>query len=443
MATERGLHRLLARPVDGASLAAFRGAFGLLMLGSTLRFIAKGWVTELYVQPAFHFPYFGLDWIRPWPSPWMHVHFAAMALLALLVAIGLFYRASIVLFFVSFTYVELIDKSTYLNHYYLISLLAFLMCFLPLHRAYSVDSWRKPSLRADTQPAWILGLLRFQIGLVYFFAGVAKLNPDWLLRAEPLRSWLPAHTELPIVGPLLGEAWVAFAMSWAGAIFDLSVFPLLLWRRSRPFAYLAVVFFHVVTWRLFHIGVFPWVMITITTVFFSPSWPRRILRPLGIRAPEPGITIERDARVPAAALAAWALLQIAIPLRAFAYPGPVAWTEEGFRFSWRVMLVEKNGQVDFQVRDPATGRTWVVHPREHLTPLQARMMSTQPDMILQYAHHLAASFREKGIDDPEVRADTWVALNGRPGRRLIDPDVDLARLSDGFAPKAWILPPDP
>ena len=167
----RALAARVAAPVDIASLALFRVLFGVLMAGAMIRFLARGWVREFYIEPTFYFSYPGLEWIRPWPGAWMHVHFIVLCLLALGVAFGFFYRICVTLFFLGFTYVELIDQTTYLNHYYLISLLSGLMIFLPANRAWSFDAWRKPELRADFIPAWALNILRFQVAVVYVFAG--------------------------------------------------------------------------------------------------------------------------------------------------------------------------------------------------------------------------------------------------------------------------------
>lgn len=443
----------LFEPADIASAAAFRIIFGLLNVIGVLRFFAYGWIDQLYVQPALHFTFDGFTWIKPWPT-WdlMYAHFAVLGVLALLVMLGCFYRPACLLFCLGFTYVELIDKTTYLNHYYWVSLISGLMVFMPLHRAASIDAWRRPALGADTVPAWVLWTLRGQIGLLYFFGGVAKLTPDWLLHAQPLKIWLAASTDVPVIGPLLGYTWVAFAMSWAGAIFDLSVPFLLLWRRTRPFAYAAVLVFHGLTARLFPLGMFPWLMIGSTLIFFPPEWPRRLKALLGERAaPRPAVEpAPRGSSRPTArqrfggaALATFFLIQILLPLRHWGYPGPVAWTEEGFRFAWNVMLIEKSGQADFRVTDPGTGRHWVVEPRDYLTPLQARMMVTQPDMIQEFSQLVAEDFRRRGIPGVEVRADVFVSLNGRPAERLVDPDIDLAAQPRGPAPKRWILPPAP
>lgn len=438
----------LNKKIDPASLVAFRILMGLLMTFSMCRFMAKGWVTELYTKPTYFFSYFGLDFIKPWPEWGMYLHFSVLALLGLMVALGLYYRASIILFFLGFTFIELIDKSTYLNHYYFLSLVTFLMIFMPLHRSFSLDVRRKPALKLEQFPAWPLYSLRLQIGLVYFFAGLAKLNADWLFEALPLRLWLPGHSDLPILGPLFLIPATAFLMSWAGALFDLTIPFFLSWKRSRPLAYVAVIVFHVLTWKLFRIGVFPWVMMLATLSYFSPSWPRKIWRIFSKWAEAIHDGTTSNARLnPSplsgfviAALGVFFLLQVAIPLRGYFLPGNILWTEQGYRFSWRVMLMEKNGSVDYQVFDPKTGQQWTVSPRVYLTPMQHKQMSTQPDMILALAHHIADDFANRGYPKAEVRARVRTSLNGRSNQDLIDPTVNLAQVEYGYGPQDWILP---
>jgi hypothetical protein len=283
--------------------------------------------------------------------------------------------------------------------------------------------------------------LRAQFGLVYFFGGVAKLNADWLLRAEPLSTWLARHADLPLLGALLQQRSTAFVMSWAGAALDLSIVPLLCMRRTRPFAYAALVVFHLLTARLFSIGMFPYFMLCGASLFFDPAWPRTLLAKLGMR--QPASAAWKAARpVPAWAMAFLAL-QVLIPLRHWLYPGDMCWTEQGFRFSWNVMLIEKNGSVDFRVVEPGTGRVFHASPRDYFTPFQTAMLAPQPDMVLQAAKVVAADYRARGVERPAVYADAFAALNGRPMQRLIDPDVDLARETDGLWNKPWILPMTP
>ena len=414
-----------------------------------IRFAAKGWIGELYLEPAHHFTYSGFWWVQPWPAWGMYLHFALLGLAALGVALGYKYRLSIIAFFVLFTYVELIDKTTYLNHYYWMSVVAALMIFMPLQRTWSLDArMHRPKETASMQ-AWVIWILRAQLAVVYIFAGIAKLNGDWLLEAQPLRIWLYSNSDLWLVGPLLREIWVAYAISWAGAAFDLTIVAWLLWRRTRPYAYAAVVVFHVMTWLLFPIGMFPWLMIAATLVFFPQDWPRsllsRLLRKEVRSAPEdPSRThsarIDRLSWLAVAALGVFALAQVAMPLRHLAYPGNVRWNEDGYRFSWRVMLTEKTGHVTFRIKDPESGREWLAYPHEHFTELQTDRMAYQPDMLAAAARFVEAELLDGKSGDLEVRADAFVSFNGRPAARFVDPRVDLTAVSPGIGSKGFVLP---
>jgi hypothetical protein len=436
--------KTLFEPIDLASLVAFRVLFGLLMSASMVRFLVKGWVEELYLQPTFFFTYPGFSWVQPWPAWGMYAHVALLALLALLIAGGWYYRVSTVLFCGLFTYLELLDQTNYLNHYYLISLISFLMIFCPLHRAVSLDAWRRRTSAPSTAPAGILWLLRSQIALVYLFAGLSKLNGDWLGHAQPLNIWLSAHTDFPFLGGLFGQVWVHYAMSWTTVIFELTIVGFLLWRRTRLLAYVMLVGFHLITLMLFHIGMFPWIMIVMTTLFFPPDWPRRWWRPRHAMTSSPPVIRTPPRRWQQRAGLTFALLyltiQCAVPLRPYAVPGYALWTENGMRFAWRVMLAEKTGHVDFEVRQPHSGRAWWVSPNDYLTPRQAKMMATRPDMIQRLAQTIAHDYRQKGLGDVEVHAAAYASLNGRPSQRLIDFEVDLAQTQEKLSGTPWGLP---
>ncbi|MCB0070171.1 MAG: HTTM domain-containing protein [Caldilineaceae bacterium] len=448
------LRTWLARPADILPLVVLRVAFGALMLWSTARFVARDWVHEFYIAPQFHFTYLGFGWVKPLPPAGMYLVFGLLAGCAVAVLLGWRYRLGVTLFFLLFTYVELLDKSYYLNHYYFISLLSFLLIWLPANGAWSLDARRQPALVRSTVPAWTVRALQVQIGLVYVFAGLAKLTPDWLIHALPLRIWLPAHSDFPLLGPLFDQVWTAYAFSWAGALYDLMIPFLLLWRPTRRPAFAAVVAFHVTTRLLFPIGMFPWIMITATLVFFTREDFAQALRWLGVHhfctwtvapVPQPDQgPVARSKRgwmtwAVVGVLPLFFVYQLVMPLRHWAYPGDVHWTEEGYRFAWKVMLVEKTGHVRFLVTETATGRKWPVTARTELTPQQEKQMAFQPDMILQYARHLAAQYAAAG-HAVEVRAEAYVSLNGRTGRLLLDPTVNLAAAHNDLGHKRWILP---
>lgn len=435
------LTQALNRPVDAASVAAYRVAFGAMLLISTIRFCAHGWVRQFYGVPTHFFSYWGFEWVRPLPLFGMYALYAVIAVAAACLMLGIAARAAAAVAALGFGYAHFCDKANYLNHYYLITLLFALLALLPVDREFSLRVWRRPRERMGQVRAWVLYLLRFQIGVVYVFGGVAKLNADWLLYAEPLRIWLSVNGELPVLGRILVEPWAAFLFSWAGALFDLCIVPLLSFRVTRAPAYALVLIFHVLTALLFRIGMFPWIMIVNATLFWSPDWPRRLLTRVLARAlpMQPGIAGAPLEAKASSIVAIYAATQILLPLRSALYPGDTRWTEEGFRFAWKVMLIEKAGSLEFEVEEPS-GRRSSVSPRQYLTPFQARMASTQPDMILQLAHWIARDCAARGVSPVRVFADSEVSFNGRPHQTMIDPKQDLASVRDGLAPKSWILP---
>jgi hypothetical protein len=322
------------------------------------------------------------------------------------------------------------------------------MCFLPANRSFSLDIWYHPEKTLKSIPNWTLGILKFQLGLVYFFSGIAKLNYDWLFDAMPMSIWLQAKTHWPILGSLFTEKWVAYSCSWAACIFDLTVAFFLLSKRYRTIAYFVLVIFHVITGLMFPIGMFPWIMILATLIFFSQDFHERIIVFLRLifNKQEKESTVNNFSvltgfkrNISSAFLIIYVLIQTVVPFRYLLYPGDLFWTEQGYRFSWRVMLIEKAGTAFFYVTDPKTGKRGEVNNCDFLTVNQEKMMATQPDLILQYAHIIKKEVESRGLKNPIINAEVYVTLNGSRSKLFIDPEVDLTKLQDNFKPKEWIL----
>ncbi len=433
---------------SAAPLAVFRISFGLMMLASIIRFWSYGWIEKLYLQPKFHFSYYGFEWIKP-IGDYTYLIFVICGFSALFVALGLKYRLAVIIFFLSFTYIEFMDKTTYLNHYYFISVLSFLMCFLPANGYFSLDAiLRKKHYKQI--PKWTIDSIKLLLGIVYVYAGFAKLNSDWLFRAMPLKIWLPSKYDLPLIGEsVMQQEWLHSAMSWSGMLYDLTIPFLLLYKRTRIFAFVVVVFFHVFTRVLFPIGMFPYVMIIGTLIFFDYKVHERILnvfrklfKSLKLKAAklETSNYGFSNQKIILPVLALFFAIQLLFPFRYALYPNELFWTEEGYRFSWRVMLMEKAGYTEFKVVNSETGSSFAVNNLDFLSPFQEKQMSTQPDFILEYAKHLERHFGSQGHQNIEIYVDSYVALNGRSSERYIDPKVDLLKQTESFKPKNWILP---
>jgi vitamin K-dependent gamma-carboxylase len=449
----------LFEPVDIASLVFFRIAFGVVIIYEVWLQFSRGWIKLDYIDPDYHFSYYGFGWVQQWPGNGMYFHFLALGVMGACIALGLWYRIATVLFFLGFTYVFLLDQALYLNHFYLLVLVSFLMIFVPAHRSFSLDALLRAGIRSETVPAWALWILAAQMGIVYFYGGLAKLNGDWL-RGEPMRRWLAGDTDFPVIGPLFTEEWMVFLFSYGGLLFDLLIVPFLLWRRTRYAAFAFALVFHLTNAQLFDIGIFPWFAIAATTLFLPPSWPRQFagsLRGLWRNSRRPASESEdrepREEDAPAAPtrlgvrqwivvslLGAFLAVQLLVPLRHFLYPGNVNWTQEGHRFSWHMMLRTTKGVATFHATDPESGRTWTIDPLDQLSVRQTIHVVMYPDMALQFSHGLADSFRAEGYEQIEVRANVVASLNGRESQHLIDPTVDLAAQPRTLAPSTWILP---
>lgn len=454
------MKRWLWQDIDIASLVFFRIIFGLLgfadLCGGLFYY---HWYKDAYNPEQLQFKYYGFEWAQVLPEPFMTLFFVFGLALALAVAIGWRYRITAPLFAMAATYYFLLEKAHYLNHAYFFCWLAWAMAILPAWRSTSADIRRQPTQRSDTTPRWTLALLCFLMGVVYFFGGIAKLNPAWIGRAMPLQLWLASKSDLFLIGPLLAQEATAWFMAWGGVAFDLSIVFLLCWRRTRVLGFGLVLFFHITNHLVFNIGIFPFLSIALSALFFAPYWPRNLLFWAASRwhwLYRRSATYRRSIRaVPEKATGFWQrqsnyrrpiLLGLGIvmfthtvlPLRHHYFPGDVAWTEEGHRYAWRMMLRTKRGRGHFVIKNLQDGSESKARPSE-LGDKQRRKLWTHPDMILQYAHHLRDQAKQNG-KDIAVYANIKVKLNDGSYGTYIDPEVDLAQIEWSFLRTSpWIM----
>jgi vitamin K-dependent gamma-carboxylase len=381
--------------VNGASLAAFRIALGLVMaleawsLGQPNPEAISSGLTPLqaYYTGAdikFHFPYAAFDWLPLFSPDWIYTIVGIQALAGICMAIGFCYRASATAVFLTWGYLWVVEstRSYWQSHYYLETLLTFVMIWMPAARAYSVDAWlvrRRGEELPRTVPYWTVLLLRGQLVIAYFYAGLAKLTADWLLDAVPVRWFLAQpHVTAPYerwlgaglqtLKSILTHPDFAYFISWTGAGFDLAVGFLLLIRRTRIFALTLMMVFHATNHLLIFddIGWFPLVGILTALIFLDPDWPERlwkwIKRPHfskpdwkwfaggAVVFPVVGATLgwklkpnvgpaqaaEGISKPVAFFVVAWLTSQALIPMRHFLIPGDGRFTYEGLSFSWRL-----------------------------------------------------------------------------------------------------------
>ena len=428
-------------PMDAAPIALFRIFFGSLMCIEALRYWAYGRIERYYIEPEFLFPFVeGIGSV----GQGMYLVFALMGVSAVLLAIGFHYRAASIVFFTLYTYTFLLDKAQYNNHYYLICLLGFLFIMTDAHRTLSLDAWRR-NMTCHV-PAWHVHVFRLQFCVVFFYAGVAKLNPDWLA-GEPVRTWLSARSHYVAIGPLLVQEWFVYLYAYAGLVFDLCIGFMLLWSPTRFIGLVLLVGFNFLNKWFYNIGIFPYLTVAAFAIFMDASTIRSMPRrwsdsALGkrfaalfrgrIRWPSGG-------RARGTVVVIFVLVQLLVPLRHFFIRGNVGWTDEGHNFSWRMKLRDKSVQeIRFFTKDPHSGRIRELSTKE-LTRRQKLKMAARPHMILQYAQHLAEKLRQEGVESPAIYARALVALNSGETRSLIDETVNLAEAEYKiFSHNDWI-----
>ena len=437
--TPQGLQRLFA-PTDSSGLAFFRISFGCVIMWHAYYFLSAGYLDLFFSRQTYHLTFYGFEWVAPLPRTGMRLVFFAMGLSAFGVALGLCYRVSCVVVFLTYTYSFLAEATLFQNHYYLTCLIAFLMCFIPANRSFSLDALSRR--QSGLVPAWCHWLIALQIAIPYFYGGIAKLNYDWL-HSKPIGMWMANNSKLPLIGPYLTETWATWGISWFGIVFDLLVVPLLLWRRTRMLAYGFAVCFHLSNSVLFNIDYFPWFMILATPILFPADWPRRLLRLPPVEIPDTerltGSSPSGKKKLTLGLIGIYVALQLLLPFRHFLYPGNPSWTEEGHAFAWRMMLRRKDVWIRFYATNVKTQETIEFPITQFFNARQIQDISYTADQIVPAAHFIAEQSRNIGIEDVEVRVVVLASLNGRKPQLMIDPELDLTTVNRTWKHQPFIL----
>ena len=438
----QNIYRKLFSNYPIESFVSFRLLFGLLNFLGLLWSVIKGDIQNRFWEADFYFSYYGLEFL-PYPTDYGVVFLYLFALLSSLgIAMGAFYRASVLIFSFSFSYLHSIDATNFINHYYLIWIFSVYLFFVPANGLYSVDRYFKWTEEKRVVPYWLYLVFIMQIGIVYSYAGIAKLNPDWIFEAKPMKIWLGQQTNFPVIGFLFKFNWVHFAFSFFAAFYDLFIFWFLLFKKTRFYAYLTVLVFHILTATLFDIGLFPPLMIISCLLFFPAADHKKFLSYMGLKSNSEISEAKPHLRFSFTFLSIFLIFQFLLPMRHLIFTHEnILWTQDYYRYGWRVMLVENEGLATFTVKDKNSDRFWIVNNEEFLTGYQIKRMSVQPEHIRQFANYLSKIYSEKyNLIAPAVHADVFVALNGRISSRLIDSNVDLTKIKDGWSKKNWILP---
>lgn len=409
----------LWQPTDNTPLIYFRILFGFLLLFQSINDIFSDRVRTLFIEPAFTFPFIGFEWLQPLPGDGMYSYFLLMALFATMIMLGAAYRIAMPAYTLLWTATYLMQKAGYNNHYYLIILLSALMCCMPAHRRLSIDALIRPSITTRYCPQWCSWLFIAQFGIVYTYAAIAKLYPDWLT-GKYLHSTLTT-------------SWIRYFLCYAGILFDFFITPVMLFRRTRIYGFIVACIFHLTNACVFTIGIFPFLALA-GMIFFFPTQDTPLKTP----------PIHQWKRFSIYIIGLYLLIQVLLPLRYLAYGTQPYWTEEGFRMSWRMMLRNKKGWIYFRVINNDTKQIWIEEPEHRLNYASLNSLPGFPDMIWQYAQQLKKIYAAQGIHHISIYAVSSVSMNDRHPQPLVDPAADLANTPwEPYHHAKWIVPLEP
>ncbi|MEZ5009046.1 MAG: HTTM domain-containing protein [Chitinophagales bacterium] len=402
------LENLLFKQVSAASLSVFRIFFGVICFFETRRLATEIDGNSLNDIVSFEvlFKYYFFEWVNLLPQHWLVAIIVMMKVAAVLIVIGFLYRIAILLYLLGYLYFFLVDMSHYNNHYYLLILFLGFMLVVDADKLFSIKNFFKRK-KTYTIPNWQLVLFKFQVVWVYFCAGLVKLNYDWL-SGWTMRTAIFKGADFAD-NPFFHSMFFVYFYSWSGLIFDLCIGFLLLFKRTRLLAIIAIISFHLINAQTLSIGIFPFLMIWVSILFFQPNWPIDLWNRIVNKKIDANIENTASKKVFTAnkwivgGIGVYFLVQLFLPVRHHFIKGNVDWTGEGVMFAWRMKSAGRSGmegRYNIYLYDKITNNE--IDASIRLSDRQRKFILYKPILVLQIRDHL---LKKLGRDKEDVRME--------------------------------------
>ena len=429
------------QPIENAPLILFRIFFGLVFFCESIGSLLTGWAKANYANVTTNFTFIGFEWLEFLTNESIYAVFIAMAILSVNIILGAYYRISMTSLFLLWGMVYLGQKTSYNNHYYLMWLISFVMIFVPANAYASIDAKKNPKVYSLVAPKWSVIIFPVMISIVYFYATLAKFYPDWL-DATVTKGMFESMKKPSFLEAIFHNPTFHRFIAYMGIVFDGLIIPALLYKRTRWFAIIASLIFHIFNSITLQIGVFPYFALAFCIFFFPPEKIRAFFFKKKPKLSQENIsTVDAKQKTLQYIILPFIILQIALPLRHWIIPGDVLFTEEGHRLSWRMMLRNRQGEVIFTVKDLNTGNSFVFDNAILLTQKQKNRLNT-PDVIWQMAQKIKAYYKNQGKEVAVYCTESAIVINRKSHDRLINPTVDLASQPwHWFQHETWIVEP--
>ncbi len=427
---------VIYKNIDNSPLILFRILFGFLVAAESFGAIMTGWVKRVFIETHFTFTFIGFEWLEILHGDIMYLYFIVMGILGILIMLGAKYRLAMISFTLLWAGAYLAQKTAYNNHYYLLLVISFYMCFLPANKYKSLDAKWNPKIKSEVMPYWVSLLFIIQISIVYFFAAIAKFYPDWL-DGTFTKNLLLGSTDIGFIKNIFSKKWFYLFIAYAGVLFDLLIVPFLLFKKTRTIAFIASLLFHIFNAIVLQIGIFPFFALGFILFFYEPETIRKIFfKTKNIIIDDSSYDIKHK-KIIQYILIPLLLIQLVLPIRHHFIKGDVLVTEEGHRLSWRMMLRQKSGYIQFKIVDNDTKKITPYYYNKNLSYKQVNAMATKPDFIWQYCQRIKKEYEGKNIS---IFIDCKNSINHKPYRTLIDPKQDFTKAKwDYFSHNEWVL----
>lgn len=431
----------LYEPIHPGSLALFRILFGFIILieGTLL----ESYIVDSLTQSDFRMTYDYFHWVKIMSPENLSVLFKVFYFACILVILGLFYRVAIVTVFLTWTYIFLLDIGHYNNHMYLFSLVAFVLCFSNCNQWFSLRRWFTSNKKQIMVPKWQLHTLKFQILVLYVFAGIVKINYDWL-NGYPVRIWAQNWTQYEWLNEILSSEFSIYFISYFGILYDLFIV-FILSAKSKKLKYVGValsLLFHMTNFFLLNIGMFPFFGLAVVVLYFNPSWPQdwiNVIKAALNKKPKSEVEMpikhigyrgKRGVWKPVflVLLVSFVLYQSLYPLRPFVYSGNASWNGAGHRFSWRMLLQDRDEAARFRIviEEEGIDQYLELYDENYVNNRQFKRLIRTPKQIKRFAFHIQKMMQDNGLkNELKIYAEIWKSLNNREIELLIDPNYNL------------------
>lgn len=434
----------LTEPVDGHVLGIFRLVFGLFMAYNILSYYQVGLIENGLLAPKVLFKYEGLGWLHPFSETVMLSILGLTGLAAVFMAAGVLFRWACLAFALGLAFIFFQEKSYYNNHIYLYILLAVLLSFTNADRFVSLRSKNRPF---DAVPRWQQFILQAQIVIVYFYSGISKIKPDWLLRKEPATSMVDLMKDTHWLAPWLKNGFTVNLLTYGVFLLDILA-PLLLWHKPlRRWVLIPFALFRLAISLIFDdTGVFPFVMLAAMILFYETQ-ELPLLRKLASGKQKTSndagaLAIPRASAFVRYTLIGYFVFQVLFPLRGFFLPNQLDYTTIGNRFSWRIKTDAREiEEMKFVLQHPASNQEMPVNIQTFVNEMHINAMANDPRAVAAFARMLREEAEKQGIPGTVVKANIKVRYNGRPAQYFVSPDVDLASVKySPFQKLDWVVP---